>query len=131
MDKQNIIWFAISILVLAVLATFWIRQRVRLKHARSWPAEAGRVESTAIRLQQSSGGQLGTTSSTYIATLTYSYAVQGQYYSGVLRRNFMLQSRAEKWTGRYVSGLPLTVRYNPAHPKDSVLFEDEQVGMAA
>jgi hypothetical protein len=131
METQNIFWLTISILFLAGAAALWIRQRVRLKHARSWPSEAGRVESTAIRLQQSSGGTLGSTSSSYIATLTYSYAVPGQYYSGELRRSFMLQGRAEKWTGRYISGLPLTIRYNPAHPKDSVLFEDEQAEMAA
>ena len=131
METQNIFWLAISVLFLAGAAALWIRKRVRLKHARSWPTQTGRVESTAIRLQQSSGGQLGTTSSSYIATVTYSYAVQDQYYSGTLRRSFMLKNRAEKWTGKFTTGLPLMVRYNSAHPKDSVLFEDEQAGMAA
>jgi hypothetical protein len=131
MDKQNMFWLAISILFLAGAAALWIRQRVRLKHARSWPTETGRVESTVIRLQQASGGQAGTTSSSYIATVVYSYTVQGQPYSGTLRHNFMLKGRAEKWTAKFTTGLPLRIRYNPANPKDSVLFEDEQAGMAA
>ena len=131
MDKQNLLWLGISILFLAGAAALWIRKRVRLKHARSWPTEDGRVESTAIRLQQSSGGKAGTTSSSYIATVTYSYTVQGQSYSGTLRRNFMLKGRAEKWTDKFTTGLPLKIRYNPSNPKDSVLFEDEQAGMAA
>jgi hypothetical protein len=109
----------------------WIRKRVRLKHARSWPAEAGRVESTAIRLEQTVTGQAGTTTSSYVATVHYSYAAQGEYYSGVLRHNFVLKGRAEKWTDKFTTGLPLRIRYNPANPKDSLLFEDEQVGMAA
>jgi hypothetical protein len=131
MDKQNMFWLALSILFLAGAAALWIRKRVRLKHARSWPTEARRVESTAIRLQPSSGGQAGTTSSSYIANVTYSYTVQEQSYPGTLRRNFMLKGRAEKWTGKFTTGLPLHIRCNPANPKDSVLFEDEQVGLAA
>jgi hypothetical protein len=43
----------------------------------------------------------------------------------------MLKGRAEKWTDKFTTGLPLRIRYNPANPKDSVLFEDEQLGMAA
>jgi hypothetical protein len=131
MEKHDVIWLTISILVLAGAVALWIKQRVRLKHARSWPTEGGRVESTAIRLEQSVGGQAGTTTSSYVATVHYSYTVQGQPYSGVLRHNFMLKGRADKWTGKFTTGLPLRIRYNSANPKDSVLFEDEQVGMAA
>jgi hypothetical protein len=131
MDTQNTIWLAVAILFLVGTAALWIRQRVRLKHARSWPTETGRVESTAIRLEQTSTGQAGTTTSSYVATVHYSYTVLGRTYSGVLRHNFMLKGRAEKWTDKFTTGLPLRIRYNPANPKDSVLFEDEQLGMAA
>ena len=131
MDTQNTIWLAVSILFLAGAAALWIRKRIRLKHARSWPTEAGRVESTAIRLEQTVTGQAGTTTSSYVATVHYSYTVQGTYYSGTLRHNFVLKSRAEKWTDKFTTGLPLKIRCNPANPKDSVLFEDEQLGMAA
>ncbi len=131
MEKQNILWFAISLLFLAGIAALWIRQRLRLKHARSWPTQTGRVESTAIQLKQSSTGPSGATSSSYVASVQYSYTVQGEYYAGVLRHSFVLKGRAEKWVGKFTTGLPLQIRYNPAHVKDSVLFEDEQVGMAA
>ena len=131
MEKQNLIWLALSVLFLAGVAALWLRQRIRLKHARSWPTESGRVESTAIQLTQSSTGPSGVTTSSYVASVNYSYTVQGEYYSGVLRNNFMLQGRAEAWTSKFTTGLPLQIRCNPANSNDSVLFEDEQVGMAA
>jgi hypothetical protein len=131
METQNTIWMAVAILFLVGAAALWIRQRVRLKHARSWPTETGRVESTAIRLEQSVTGQAGTTTSSYVATVHYTYTVQGAPYAGTLRHNFMLKGRAEKWTDKFTTGLPLRIRYNPANPKDSVLFEGEQLGMAA
>ena len=130
-DAQGMVWLAVSIIFIGGAIVFWLRQRIRLKHARSWPTESGRVESTAIQLKQSSTGPSGVTTSSYVASVNYSYTVQGEYYSGVLRNNFMLQGRAEAWTSKFTTGLPLQIRCNPANPKDSVLFEDEQVGMAA
>jgi hypothetical protein len=131
MEKQNLIWLTLSILFLAGTAALWLRQRIRLKRARSWPTETGRVESTTIELKQSSTGPSGATTSSYVASVQYSYNVRCEYYSGVLRHNFMLESRAKKWTDKFTTGLSLQVRCNPANPKDSVLFEDEQVAMAA
>ena len=129
--EQSLIWLAISAIFVAGAIAFWIYKRIRLKHARSWPSGSGRVESTDIQLKQSSTGPSGVVTSSYVASVQYSYNVQGEYYSGVLRNNFMLESRAKKWTDKFTSGLPLQIRYNPAKPKDSVLFEDEQAGMAA
>jgi len=128
---QELIWLAISVILIGGAIAFWIRKRIRLKHARSGPTETGRVKSTAIQLKQSATGPSGATTSSYLASVQHSYDVQGQYFSGVLRHNFMLKGRAEKWTDKFTTGLPLQIRCNPADPKDSVLFEDEQVGMAA
>src|SRR5207302_8318128 len=125
---QDLLWLAISVIFIGGAIALWLRQRIRLKHARSWPTETGRVESTATQLKQSSTGPSGATSSSYVASVQYSYIVSEQYYSGVLRHNFMLKGRAEKWTGKFTTGLSLQIRCNPANPNDSVLFEDEQMG---
>ena len=128
---QDLVWLAISVTIIGGAIALWLRQRIRLRHARSWPSETGRVESTAIQLKQSSTGPSGVTTSSYVASVQYSYNLRGEYYSGVLRHNFVLESRAQKWTGKFTTSLPLRVRCNPANPNDSVLFEDEQSGMAA
>ena len=67
------------------------------------------------------------TTSAYVAGLKYSYSVQGVAYSGGHHRRFMLHKSAMQWIGGYNEGLPLTVRYNPANPKDSKLFEKEHL----
>jgi hypothetical protein len=123
--NQDTVILVISILFVATAAAFWVSKRVKLRHARAWPTEAGRVESTSVTLQ-SGGGQPG--AAAYYAEVRYSYAVQGQAFSGALRHRFMLKGRADKWVGGYTNGIPLTIRYNPSNPEDSVLFEDEQVG---
>jgi Protein of unknown function (DUF3592) len=126
MPDQNTIWLIVSILFLATAAALWVRKRIKLRHARDWPTETGRVDSSSVHLE-TAGGQPG--AAAFYAQVKYSYAVQGQSFSGALRRKFMLKGRADKWIGRYTNGVPLTVRYNPADPKDSVLFEDEQAGI--
>jgi len=73
---------------------------------------------------ESRGGQPG--AARHLATVRYSYSVQGQYYSGQLKREYMLFGRGEKWLANFPNGTSLVVRYNPAKPADSVLFENEQ-----
>jgi hypothetical protein len=116
---------AISIVVVATAAVFWLLKRMKLRRARSWPSEVGRVESSSVRLE-SGGGQPG--SAAYYAELKYSYTVQGRSYSGGLRRRFILKGRADKWIGKYSSGNPLTVRYNANKVEDSLLLESDQAG---
>lgn len=124
-NQQNIV-LAISIAVLAVGATLFVLKRIKLRRARSWPTEAGRVESTSVTLETS--GSPPNMSSAHVARLTYSYSAQGAHYSGVLRRQFVLKGSADKWIGKYASGAPLSIRYNPNNAKDSVLFENENAG---
>lgn len=119
--NQDILWLAISILVLATMAGLWLRRRVKLQRARSWPIVSAQVESTVVRLEGS-----GTQQSRYIADINYSYGLDGQKYSGHLRRSFMLHGRAHKWVERFPKDIVLSVRYDPVKPHDSVLFEDEQ-----
>jgi hypothetical protein len=81
----------------------------------------GQVDGTQVRLEGS-----GAESSAFIAIVRYSYCVNGVAYFGNLRRRFMRQNSADKWTETYQAGRSLVVRYNPTNAKDSVLLETEQ-----
>lgn len=112
----------ISIAVIAAVAVYLIGRAMKRSQARTWPMEQGRVESTAVRLEGSS------TQQAYYAEVRYSYTVQGQSYSGQLRRRFMRKGSADKWIAGYAQGRPLTVRYNSKNARHSMLFEREQAG---
>lgn len=124
--SQDTIGLVLAIVLIGAVAAFWIRAQLKRKRARTWPATMGQVESTSVRLDTDITQQ-----SRHVAEVVYSYNLQGQTYSGRLRRSFMLKGRAEKWIGRYAKGRALSIRYDPAKTKDSVLFEDEQVGAQA
>jgi hypothetical protein len=71
----------------------------------------------------------GNNQSKWIAVVQYSYSVQGAAFTGALRRQFLLKGSAEKWVGKYTTALSLTIRYDPANPRDSALFDDDQSGV--
>ncbi len=121
-NEQNIT-LVISIAVLAAFAAFWVRKRMKLNRARTWPVQAGNIDSTEVRLQTT-----GDMQSKFFAYVKYSYTVQGATHSGQMTRTFMLKKSAEKWVGNYLSGLPVSVRVNPDKVTDSVVFDAEQSG---
>ena len=121
MTNPSNFWLAISVIFLVVLAVLWVLKRIKLRRARTRPAERDRVDSAVLRLESRSPQQ-----SAWVAEVNYSYAVRGTSCSGRLRRQFMRKKSAEKWIGSYRSDLPLTPRYNPAKPRDSVLFDNDQ-----
>lgn len=125
--NHDLVIFACSILVLAVMAVLWLMRRRKLRRARNWPMTAGRVESAAVILE-SGGGQPG--SAAHCAHLKYSYQARGQTYGGSMRRRFMLKGAADKWIARFANGTPLTVRYNPSNVHDSVLLEADHPARA-
>jgi hypothetical protein len=120
LNQQNIV-LAVILVVLAVAAGLFVRWRIKLRQARTWPTAAGQVDSTLVRLQSTGQNQ-----SKFFAYVQYSYGVQGTAYSGSLNRSFMIKGSADKWVGKYATGQPLKIRYNPKDAKDSMVFEDEQ-----
>jgi hypothetical protein len=121
--NQDTITLVISIAVLAVIAAFWVRKRMKLNRARTWPVQAGKVDSTEVRLQST-----GDMQSKFFAYVKYSYTVQGASHSGQMTRTFMRKKSADEWVGNYPSGLPVSVRVNPEKVTDSVVFDAEQSG---
>jgi hypothetical protein len=126
MGRHDALWLAISLGTVVILAVFWVLRRMKLRRARTWPAQLGRLDSTAVRLYSNGGQAAG---SKFLAELKYSYSAQGQQYSGGLCRSFLLKARANRWIGNYAVGQRIMVRYNPAKPRNSVIFEDEQAGL--
>lgn len=119
--NQNNVLLIISLVVLAAFFAAWVYKRVRIHRAHDWPMGEGNVHGTQVRLEGS-----GTQSSAFIATVTYSYSVDGVSHSGNIRRSFMRKNSADKWAEKYQAGRSVVVRYNPANAKDSVLLEAEQ-----
>ncbi len=119
--NQDSLVLAISLAVLAGVAAYWLLKQRKMRRSRSWPTAPGQVESTDTRLRST-----GPQQSKWYATVGYSYTVQGTAYSGTLQRTFMMKGSADKWIRKYARGGPLSLRYNPEKPKDSVLHEDEQ-----
>jgi hypothetical protein len=121
--NQDTVVLVISIAVLVAFAAFWVRKRMKLNRARTWPVQAGKVDSTEVRLQST-----GDMQSKFFAYVRYSYTVQGATQSGQMTRTFMRKKSADEWVGTYPSGLPISVRVNPEKVTDSVVFDAEQSG---
>lgn len=63
----------------------------------------------------------------YIARIDYSYAVNGEYYSGSLERLFFWESSADRFVGS-MKGQMVFVRSSPSHPERSALLKQDQPG---
>lgn len=119
--NQNNVALTISLIVSAAFLVAWIYKRIKIHRAHDWPMGEGKVDGTQVRLEGS-----GTQSSAFIATVNYSYSVDGVAHYGNLCRSFMRRNSADKWAETYRPGRSLVVRYNPGNAKDSVLLEAEQ-----
>jgi hypothetical protein len=105
---------------LAIGAGAGVRYWIRTRQAVSWPSTQGTVQ--GARASRSEKGRRG-----WACVLTYSYAANGEYYSGSYsiraRKEQQAEELAVQWKGRSVA-----VRYSPADHKISVLLKDDQVG---
>lgn len=124
MQKQELFWLSISILLLAAALVLWLLKRQRLRKARSWPAQMGKIVSTDVRWESR-----GDKNSVYVAEAVYVFELDGSSHSDKIRRTFMFKGKAEKWVSNYPQGRPVTVHYNPEKYADCVMFEDEQEAM--
>ncbi len=55
------------------------------------------------------------------ATLSYSYSVAGEYYSGFLTQEFAHESDVDTFVHRFPQGSKLFVRYQPNKPRVSLV----------
>jgi len=78
----------------------------RTRHSSTWPTIASSVVS----------GQVRPEGYHYAVEIYYSYSVNGEYYSGVLRHTARTRKRAEEFSRKFPPGAFLRVRFNPSRP---------------
>jgi hypothetical protein len=96
---------------------------IRVRQAYSWPSTQGTVwQAQACETEQGSRF-----TKNWAAEITYSYVVDGEYYSGIHRIGARTQRGADEkvagWKGRM-----LIVRYHPSKHTVSVLLKSDQPG---
>lgn len=103
-------------LIVAAVTAIWAW--IKLRKAPSWPTAQATVMSTYSGRRDSGG---------WGCFLTYSYAVNGDYYSGVwaikTRNEKLADELASQWKGRSI-----VVRYSPTNHEVSALLKDDQIG---
>ena len=117
---SDVFWSVAAILGLGVFAYAGLRRMLRRRAARAWPAVTGAVSSSKLEIQDRGDQPM------HVASLTYSYLIDGATYSGQHEHTFVLHGRAVKWIARYQEGAAVRIRYDAENVGDSVLLEDEQ-----
>ena len=108
----------------AFLRAAW-RAIVRARASRSWPEVPAEIVESSTKLI----GHYTTyrVRSIWEVEVSYVYAVYGKWYSGhrhrfsIWRFGGMTFEMANEAVARYYPGAHVTVRYDPDHPKESVL----------
>ncbi|HTW32712.1 MAG TPA: DUF3592 domain-containing protein [Candidatus Sulfotelmatobacter sp.] len=109
----------VALLLISAWAAAWAWFKTR--HAHSWPSAQGTIVGTTTSANH------GSYIRPWAAVLTYTYIVNGEYYSGSRRFGVRTKRRAEAkiegWKGRMV-----VVRYSPEKHDLSTLLTSDQPG---
>ena len=89
--------------------------------SNGWPIVHGRLHTSNIYPE----GNL------WLAEVSYSYAVNGEYYSGYSKMHFANEDDAEEFANRFLRDMTLFIRHKPRRPEVSVIRSDDQMGMGA
>ena len=119
MDIDDIV----PVLILAVAIGVAIRglawNKLKTLGARSWPMTQGKIEFGTVIEQKTRYF------SYYLAQMAYSYAVNGEYYSGYYEKMFFKESSAQNFADE-LKGRPAFIRHKPSSPGISTLLRDDQ-----
>jgi len=96
--------------------TGWLARWWKRRGAAAWALTSGTVEAAEVAVE-GRGHSLGVGWEVEIA---YSYQAQDGWHSGFGRRHFFRRSVAEGYAAK-LPGAPVTIRYNPQAPDESVL----------
>ena len=58
-----------------------------------------------------------------VAEIGYTYIYNGEYYSGIHTKAFVLRDSAQDYVNRIIIGEQIPLRVNPAQPETSVFVE--------
>jgi hypothetical protein len=100
----------------AAFAAYWLRRRWQGRAAEGWPMTNGTVEQRYVAGEKRMA----------IATIAYSYSVDGEYFAGFCEQAFPVEELAEKFIDRFPKDAKILVRYQPGKPSRSVLREEDQ-----
>jgi hypothetical protein len=111
-----IVGFAATIAV-SFRAVLW--RKLKTQGARSWPVSQGKIEFGTVIQQR-------TRYCTYdLAQMAYSYAVNGEYYSGYYEKMFFREGSAQKFADD-LKGKPAFVRHKATSAEVSTLLREDQ-----
>ena len=119
--NSDLVWGAVSLAVLLVIAAVQVLKLLKRRRARAWPKAGGQVISTDLRLRERGENQ-----SVWRGRVDYQYETEEHPHTGFIERSFLLKGRADRWVKGFAIGRALIVRVNPHNPADSVLLENEQ-----
>jgi len=95
---QIIVFLLVALVVTAIMMRDQLAEWLRLSRSRNWPLTSATIEGGEIAIFK---GKYGTT---FTVTLSYSYHVDGQYYSGYHIQDFDSEPDAE--SDRHRTGSP-------------------------
>src|ERR1700746_1445023 len=87
--------------------------------ARSWPTSQGKIEFGTVIEHRTRYFTY------YVAQMAYSYAVNGEYFSGYYDKKFFRGSSADKFVAD-LKGRPAFIRHKSISPDVSTLLKEDQ-----
>ena len=119
MDADDIITGVIlaAVVGLAMRGLAW--NKLKALGARSWPTTQGKIEFGTVIEHRTRYF------SYYIAQMAYSYAVNGEYFSGYYEKMFFRESSADKFAAD-LKGRPAFIRHKDSSPDVSTLLKEDQ-----
>lgn len=93
--------------------------------SQNWPVTKGQITDSHVNRSVDTDSE-GSTSTTYAASVAYTYDVGGQVYNGRniafgFNPSYSNQSKAQATVARYPAGSAVSVYYDPNNPADAVL----------
>jgi hypothetical protein len=85
-----------------------VRQQIRAQAAHGWPVAAAIVQSVTTSEDAFHG-----------VRIEYEYSANGQFYGGVLERDFLLGRSARQFRESVIPRATYFVHYDPNHPERS------------
>jgi hypothetical protein len=118
-DRDDIfgVLVLVGVLVVALRGLPW--SRLKKLNARSWPLCQGRIEFGTVIEHRTRYV------SYYSGQLSYSYSVNGEYYSGVHDKLFFRESSAERFITE-LKGKPAFVRHKANRAEVSTILKEDQ-----
>jgi hypothetical protein len=110
MDETGILILLMYVALGTAGLGWWYWQKKRVDAARKWPPAEATIESGTLEVYSAGRGAKVT-----LPTFSFSYAVNGDYYSGRFALMPYLTDPAPGITERLI-GAKLEITYDPSHP---------------